>query len=372
MTTLRRVLLPALIFLAMIALSACNFPGAEATPDLTATSAAETLSAQMTSIAQPQPTTPAPPTPVVETPTTAPSSTTAPSPTFTATTAPCDRAEFVTDVNYPDGSDLAPGATFIKTWRLRNSGTCTWTSSYSLVFDHGDSMGAAASTQLTTGTVAPGQTVDVSISLTAPSTAGTYRGYFRLRNSSGVIFGIGAQAQTAFWVEIEVVPATTTVTLNFIAGESGSVRSDGTVLGVRNVGDTSENLSAQAFHSFDISGIPSGSVITSVTFSFSGADTLGNPFSDLGCLYMYQHDYGALDAGDFVAGSPSGALVRICNAGGMGSAVSDEDFVEGLQTKVGSSRFQVRFQFSDTAVTADGEGDMARIPLSMTVRYYHP
>ena len=371
MTTLRRVLLPALLLVGLAALSACNFPVASVTPDLNATAAAETLAAQLTSIAQPQPTTPAPPTAIPVSPTTPPTSTTAPTLTPSQTTVPCDRAEFVSDVTYPDGTDLAPGAAFTKTWRLRNTGSCTWTSSYSLVFDHGDSMGAAASTQLTTGTVAPGQTVDVSVNLTAPAVAGTYRGYFRLRNTSGVVFGIGPQAQTAFWVEIEVVPATTTVTLSYIGGESGSVRSDGSVLGVRNVGDTSDNLSAQAFHSFDISGIPAGSVITSVTFNFSGFDTLGNPFADLGCLYLYQQDYGALGAGDFVAGSPAGALIRICSAGGLGSAVADDDFVESLQSKVGTTRFQVRFQFTDTAVTADGEADMARLPLAMTVRYYH-
>jgi hypothetical protein len=373
MTTLRRVLLPALVFLAMIGLSACNFPGAEATPDLTATSAAQTLSAQMTSIAQPEATTPAPPTPVVETPTTAPTSTTAPSPTVTATTAPCDRAEFVTDVNYPDGSDLGPGATFIKTWRLRNAGTCTWTSSYSVVFDHGDSMGAAASTQLTTGTVAPGQTVDVSISLTAPSTAGTYRGYFRLRNSSGVIFGIGPQAQTAFWVEIEVVPNTVAMNTTAIESESGMVTSDGVTYAARNAGDTGTNLSAQGFLSFSISTIPAGSVVTNVTFNLTGYDTLGEPFDDLGCMYLYQHDYGSIDAGDFVAGSPSGALTRICGASGLGSAVADNDFIGAVQGKVGSSRFQIRLQFSDTAVTTDGESDMVRFPLVvMTVRYYTP
>jgi hypothetical protein len=372
MTTLRRVWTCAFVLIGIAALSACNFPVATSTPDLVATAAAETLSAQLTTIAQPQPTTPAPPTAIPISPTTAPSPTTAASLTPSQTSVPCDRAEFVSDVTYPDGTDLAPNAPFTKTWRLRNSGSCTWTSSYSLVFDHGDSMGAPASISLTAGTVAPGQTVDVSVNLTAPATAGTFRGYFRLRNTSGVVFGIGPQAQTAFWVEIEVVPATTTANLTAIEAESGYVRSDASVSSPRNVGDTSTNLTSQAFQSFNISSIPAGSTITSVTFNFSGFDTLGNPFADLGCVYMYQQDYGALDAGDFVAGSPAGALIRICNAGGLGTAVADDDFVDSLQSKVGTSRFQVRFQFTDTAVSADGEADMVRLPtIVMTVRYYH-
>jgi hypothetical protein len=89
-------------------------------------------------------------------------------------------------------------------------------------------------------------------------------------------------------------------------------------------------------------------------------------------MYLYQQDYGALDAGDFVAGSPAGALIRICNAGGLGTAVADDDFVDSLQSKVGTTRFQLRFQFTDTAVSSDGEADMVRLPtIVMTVRYYH-
>jgi hypothetical protein len=115
-----------------------------------------------------------------------------------------DRAEFIADVTVPDGADFTPGQTFVKTWRLRNTGTCTWTSSYDLVFDHGDAMGGPAS-QALPGLVHPGETIDLSLNLTAPGTVGGYQGYWLLRNSEGVIFGIGANANVAFWVEIEVL-----------------------------------------------------------------------------------------------------------------------------------------------------------------------
>ena len=115
-----------------------------------------------------------------------------------------DRAEFITDVTVSDGSDFTPGQAFTKTWRLRNAGTCTWTSSYDLVFDHGDAMGGPASQQLA-GLVHPGGTVDLSIELTAPSSEGGYKGYWLLRSGDGVLFGIGADASVAFWVEIEVL-----------------------------------------------------------------------------------------------------------------------------------------------------------------------
>ncbi len=121
----------------------------------------------------------------------------------TARAATCDWAQFVADVTVPDGTTYTPGATFRKTWRLKNIGTCTWTTSYALVFDSGEKMGAPSAANFPTN-VAPGQTVDLSLDMTAPSAAGHYFGYWKLRNASGVIFGIGSTANKAFWVEINV------------------------------------------------------------------------------------------------------------------------------------------------------------------------
>ncbi len=374
-TPFRRYLLPTLLAIAGIVLASCNMPLASPTVDLNATFARQTVDALLT----PQGETPGAPPPTTEvsvpptdTPT-LPTNTPLPptiTPTATVTPIPCDRAAFVTDVNYPDGTDVQPGATFTKIWRLRNNGSCTWTSGYMLVFDHGDAMGAAATYPLTSGSVAPGQTLDVQLQLTAPTTPGSYKGYWRLRNSSGVVFGIGPAGDQAFWVQVDVVPATTTVSLTALSGESGSARSGGGFLAPRNVGDTSDNQSSQAFFSFDISGIPAGSTITDVRFNFTGYDTLGNPFTDLGCVSLYKQDYGSLDAGDFVSGAPSGAMIRICGTGDLGSAVTDHDFITTLQSKVGTSRYQIRAQF-DTAVSSDAEADMVRLPLIvMTVSYY--
>jgi hypothetical protein len=115
-----------------------------------------------------------------------------------------DRAQFVADVTVEDGADFAPDQSFTKTWRLRNNGTCTWTSSYDLVFDHGDHMGGPAVKALP-GIVEPGEMVDISVDLVAPSAEGGYIGYWLLRNGEGMLFGIGADADIAFWVEIEVL-----------------------------------------------------------------------------------------------------------------------------------------------------------------------
>ncbi|MEW5938761.1 MAG: NBR1-Ig-like domain-containing protein [Chloroflexota bacterium] len=130
-------------------------------------------------------------------------------PTATVTPAPsaCDKAEFVADVTVPDGTTFAPGQTFTKTWRLKNVGSCTWTTSYSLAFTSGEQMGAAASYPLPVN-VAPGQTVDVSAYMTAPATAGPHEGSWMLRNASGAFFGIGASGTSPFWVRINVSGST--------------------------------------------------------------------------------------------------------------------------------------------------------------------
>jgi hypothetical protein len=94
-------------------------------------------------------------------------------------------------------------STFVKIWRIRNAGTCSWTPSYALVFTSGDAMSGPSVVALTEN-VDPGESVDLAVTLTAPNRDGDYRGYWKLRNASGALFGIGAQADTAFWVDIRV------------------------------------------------------------------------------------------------------------------------------------------------------------------------
>lgn len=131
-----------------------------------------------------------------------PTSTPLPTATATAITY-CDWVSFVKDVSVSDGTVFGPGDTFTKTWRLKNRGTCTWTPDYMLVFASGDRLGGTTAVRLP-GYVAPGQTVDVSVALTAPDSSGKYVGYWMLRNPSGALFGYGDKANQAFYVEIRV------------------------------------------------------------------------------------------------------------------------------------------------------------------------
>src|SRR5918996_1946190 len=139
----------------------------------------------------------------------------------------CDRAQFVADVTVPDGMSFSPGATFTKTWRLRNIGTCTWTKSYTMVFDSGTQMGTTASVPFTQD-VPPGGTINLSVDMTAPSTAGHYIGYWKFKNASGTVFGIGVGANRPWWVEINVTgTATGNVVKNFTTEAPNATWSSG-------------------------------------------------------------------------------------------------------------------------------------------------
>jgi hypothetical protein len=175
-------------------------------PEAVLTAAAETANARLTEQAQPAVTqTPAPTdTPSVTVATLTPTLPLTPIDNLTSTTAPTaaspgsDRAEYVADITVPDGTDFKAGEAFIKTWRLSNSGTSTWTTDYALAFLSGPQMSGPAAVLLTTS-VPPGQTVDISVPLVAPQEIGAYRGFWGMRNPAGQTF------ETAVYVEIDVV-----------------------------------------------------------------------------------------------------------------------------------------------------------------------
>lgn len=117
--------------------------------------------------------------------------------------AESDRAEFVSDVTVSDGTAFAPGTAFVKTWRLRNVGDTTWTTDYKVIFMDGEQMDGPFAVELPSS-VAPEQEIDVSVDFRAPLETGSYRGYWKMQNAEGEIFGMGIGAAESFWVDIVV------------------------------------------------------------------------------------------------------------------------------------------------------------------------
>jgi hypothetical protein len=130
--------------------------------------------------------------------------------------SPCDWAQLVSDVTFPKGSILMPGTSFVKIWRLRNIGTCTWTPGFTVLFVDGYRMGSPERFSLP-DYVYPGQTIDLAIPLTAPDQSGNFRGSWLILNDQGVPFGLGDQAADPFNVSVKVILANPNYAYDFTA-----------------------------------------------------------------------------------------------------------------------------------------------------------
>lgn len=120
------------------------------------------------------------------------------------TEAGCYNLEFLGDKTIPPETKMRPGRKFTKTWLVRNGGTCTWTTQFSLVNTGGNDFGERNAFPFTQ-VIEPGQTSEISVELTAPKTLGTYYGYWLIRSPYGNSFGYGNQQELALGVRINVV-----------------------------------------------------------------------------------------------------------------------------------------------------------------------
>jgi hypothetical protein len=225
MTRIKKTIVMIGMWFGLLLLSACNASTPTSTPTLDLdpfrTEVASTVLAQvsqdlaMTPSATPIPSPTVTPIPSL-TATLAPSST--PAQTVTTSTSPqatsasgtpaaatTDLAAWVSQ-SVADGTVFAPGETFTITWRLKNVGTSTWTPAYLFRFYAGNAFGASQETLLGQE-VAPGETVDITLSMTAPTIVGDYRSDWVMSNE------IRSNFKQPVFLEITVArPATATPT----------------------------------------------------------------------------------------------------------------------------------------------------------------
>ena len=109
-------------------------------------------------------------------------------------------ASFVADITIPDDTNIAGGTLFTKTWRIANNGTCVWGPDYKLTHYSEERMGAPDSVSL--GITYPGQNLDISVNLTAPTGTGRHQANFVIKNPAGLIIKIGDDSR--LWVVINV------------------------------------------------------------------------------------------------------------------------------------------------------------------------
>jgi len=174
-----------LVILAFLTSCAGEAPGPTPTPvDIQAlqTAAVQTVIANLTQTAVSQPT-------LTPTETLTPLPTETATPEATATPVECNNSAYISDMSVTDGTVMAPGQEFIKTWKVKNTGTCSWITGYRINYAYGEKMGGL-STPLA-AEVAPGAVAEISIQLKAPLKSGNYFANWKLANNNGVFFGEG-------------------------------------------------------------------------------------------------------------------------------------------------------------------------------------
>jgi len=108
----------------------------------------------------------------------------------------CYFSRWTGDETIPDGTVLNPGESFVKTWKLRNAGTCDWSTDTRIVFEEGDKLDGPTSIKIDR-VVRPGDTYVVEVPMKAPSSDGNYTGVWRFTAADGTKMG-------KYWVKITV------------------------------------------------------------------------------------------------------------------------------------------------------------------------
>jgi uncharacterized protein YkwD len=120
------------------------------------------------------------------------------SPPAEVATSCTDIAAFFKDVTVEDYTFFNQKESFVKTWQVRNEGTCTWSPAYTINFDSGFTLEAPQTSPLPVA--APGQTVEISLQMTAPERGGQYISRWRFKNEDGEVFGVGLEKGQLFTI----------------------------------------------------------------------------------------------------------------------------------------------------------------------------
>ena len=97
-----------------------------------------------------------------------------------------DNLIFRADVTIPDDTEIKAGDSFTKTWKVRNTGNQAWGRGYKLGYVGGAKMGPDA---VDLPNARPGETVEVSVKMTAPNAPGTQWSDWRAHDADGDYFG---------------------------------------------------------------------------------------------------------------------------------------------------------------------------------------
>jgi hypothetical protein len=288
-------------------------------------------------------------------------------------------SQYVADVTIPDGTVMSPGQGFVKTWQVRNSGTCDWGAGYTLVFVSGTQMGGPAGVPLPA--VAAGGEAEVSVNQTAPGAYGTHKGTWRMRAGDGTMFGVNLSVLITVPAPVTDTPEPPTptdtpeptvtdtpeptieeVTLSPVS--AGNVVDGLSAGGGCYAGDTGFDLGQQCFVTFDLSAIPGSATLEAAELLYPSKTVRGDPFGDLGVMRAYHDNYGDnLTTHDYRSTADPSKSLHAANQ--VSALDSPRGFTprgfSALQDSLPSGRFQIRFQF---AQHTDGDGEIDGLSLA--------
>jgi hypothetical protein len=108
------------------------------------------------------------------------------------TKAGCNDGAFVGET-LPDKSVVTAGKDFTKAWEISNTGTCAWDEGYRFAFQPDLSSSAIEGYDIVINNkdeiTKPGRSQSFVVKLTAPTAAGEYKGYWKLKADDGTYFG---------------------------------------------------------------------------------------------------------------------------------------------------------------------------------------
>jgi hypothetical protein len=275
----------------------------------------------------------------------------------------------LTDENLPDGTIVNPGESIVKTWLLTNTGTCTWTEEYALVFHHGDDMEANNFTNLA-GWVLPGESVWVELDMIAPFQPGSHIGFWAMQSPDGTVFGPGSTG--TFWVRVAIAgPTPASRARGFDSSSGGAIRSDGQPDNTIKTGDNTSNLDWQGLVTYKFGNLSENSTVTGVVLDFSVDFSIeGDPFTTLGCLNVFPYSYGGIDASDY--GSATGfALWTFCSEADLagGARFGGPAAIDAVDTALFANTIQLILVF-DNQTNLDGINDIVISDPALTISFY--
>lgn len=125
-------------------------------------------------------------------------------PTLTAAPIACNAAQFVSDLSIQDGSLFQAKESFVKTWRIKNIGSCIWEDGYAIRFSDGTNLATKNEYDLP-AVVRPGDSIDISINMAAPNSVGTFESNWMLVSKDGKRFGVGLASSNPIYLSIQVI-----------------------------------------------------------------------------------------------------------------------------------------------------------------------